>query len=82
MIKTITMTYLLQNPSKIREFVKSGNILLVKFEGDVVMQIQTPTPDEVLLKNRKKYSIGIDKIINRQEIYSDNSWLNKGMDGD
>jgi hypothetical protein len=69
MTKTITMTYLLKNPAKVREMVEEGIELLVKFEGKVVMQISLPKKKvdkelpPMFKSGKKKY------IFNRDEIY-------------
>jgi hypothetical protein len=79
MTKTITMTFLLRNPAKVRDLVNQGIELLVKFEGKIVMVIKFPQdlPAISSLSNRKKHNLGINKPLSRKEIYSDSSWLNK-----
>jgi hypothetical protein len=44
MTKTINFTFLLRHPDKVREMVKKGIKLLVKYEGEVVMEINMPKP--------------------------------------
>jgi hypothetical protein len=79
MTKTINFTFLLRNPDKVRNLVKSGVKLLVEFEGKVVMEINLPEKKEKkLLSNRPKHNIGINQPISREEIYSQSSWLDEG----
>lgn len=69
MTKIITMTFLLKNPAKVREYIKQGVELLVKFEGEIVMKIIVPIKEDkgkippTFDSNNPKY------IFNRQEIY-------------
>jgi hypothetical protein len=69
MTKTISMTFLLKNPAKVRQFIRQGIELLVKFEGEIVMKIVLPIKENkgkippIFASNNPNY------IFNRQEIY-------------
>lgn len=47
MSKIITTTFLLKNPAKVREMVKNGIEVLVKFEGKIVMKIVIPNTPKI-----------------------------------
>jgi len=66
------MTFLLRNPDKVREMVKQGLKLLVKYEDQIVMEITIPTFNN--LKNTTKLppvlKMGKTKSsFNRTQIY-------------
>jgi ABC-type uncharacterized transport system ATPase component len=73
MSKTITTTFLLKNPAKVREMVASGMRLLVKHNGEIVMEITLPQahgsrkrkPPQMLKSNQPNYRF------NREELYNE-----------
>jgi len=73
MTKTITMTYLLKNPKKVRDFVQQGIELLVQFEGKIVMKIVIPVSQDKgltppILTNKSK--LKANQTFSRSDIYS------------
>jgi hypothetical protein len=70
MTKIITTTFLLKNPAKVREMVKKGIELLVKFEGEIVMKISIPQPkSKGLLPPVFKSVVQTKSTFSREEIY-------------
>ncbi len=86
MPQTITMTELLRNPKKVRALVKQGIKVYVLFEGEVAMVINLPDnlhstkQTKKLSKSKQLPSLNLglgDKLISRDDIYGENSWLDK-----
>lgn len=89
MSQTITMTELLRNPKKVRSLVKKGIKIFVLYEGKVAMVITLPDQIETNNQNKSKaskypkmptlnFESGLkDYTITKEDIYGDNSWLDK-----
>lgn len=80
MSQTITMTELLRNPKRVRELVKKGIKIYVLYEGEIAMVINLPQ-EMIAGKKQKMPSVrsGLKKdyTITREDIYGENSWLDK-----
>jgi|LakMenEpi03Aug12_release.lakeMendotaPanAssembly.Ray.scaffolds.fasta_scaffold200061_3 hypothetical protein len=80
MSQTITMTELLRNPKRVRELVKKGIKIYVLYEGEIAMVINLP---EEMIDSKKmkmpsvRSGLKKDYTITREDIYGENSWLDK-----
>jgi hypothetical protein len=72
MSKTITTTFLLKNPKKVRELVAQGVKLLVQHNGKIVMEITLPKSEQqnTGLKPAMVKSNQPDFIFNREDLYN------------
>lgn len=83
MSTSITMTEFLRNPKKIREMVQQGIKIYVTYEGKVSMVITLPAEFIDSKKPKQKLQIPTvnagtgDRLITREDIYGENSWLDK-----
>lgn len=77
MTKIITMTELTRNPKGIRELVQKGIKILIKYEGEILMEL-TLHKEEEIPKKMPTFNLGLgSKLITREDIYDPESWLNK-----
>jgi hypothetical protein len=82
MTKIITMTELTRNPKGIRELVQKGIKILIKFEGEILMEL-TLHKEEEIPEKMPTANLGLgSRIITKDDIYDENSWLNNPPQND
>jgi hypothetical protein len=82
MTKIITMTELTRNPRQIRELVQKGIKILIKYEGEILMELTLHKEEEIPDK-MPTANLGLgSRIITKDDIYDENSWLNNPSKND
>jgi antitoxin (DNA-binding transcriptional repressor) of toxin-antitoxin stability system len=78
MFQTVTITELLRNPKYVEDLVKKGVKVNVLKRGEVVMVITLPENEYKTTSKPPVLKSGIKNYtITREDIYDEDSWLDK-----